>query len=219
MRIWGDLRQDVTYALRSLGRTPAFTAAAALTVALGIGATTAIFSLANWTLLRPVPGVAHPEDVRFVWTGTWRTNTSFRVSGVSYPNLADIARRLQTVSLGGTQVSGPLNIAIANQAATHLDGEFVMPSYFDVLGVRMQRGRAFTTGEDNPVGAAQLVIISDRLWTSMFKRSESVLEQTLRVNGHLFGIIGVAPREFHGPQRVSSTDIWLPGSTIPLVNR
>ena len=70
MRIWGDLRQDVTYALRSLGRTPAFTAAAALTVALGIGATTAIFSLANWTLLRPVPGVAHPEDVRFVLANT-----------------------------------------------------------------------------------------------------------------------------------------------------
>ena len=108
MRMWRDLRQDVKYALRSLRRTPAFTAAAILTLALGIGATTAIFSLANWTLRRPVPAVKNPEDVRFVWAGTWRTDTAFTVSFLSYPNYLDAVSRLQTIALAGVQ-GAPVN--------------------------------------------------------------------------------------------------------------
>ena len=211
-----DLRQDVFYALRQMRRAPAFAAIAILTLALGIGATTTIFTLANWALLRPVPGVTDPANVSVIWVGTSREAGSFSPSFLSYPNLADISSRVQTLSIGGYQgCMAP--VAGGGQRARNVAMNCVTASYFDVLGVRMQLGRPFTAAEDTPPSPFLGAVISDRLWQSMFQRRPDVLEQSLHVGGVRFAILGVAAPGFHGTERLSTTDVWLPGSSQPIV--
>ena len=91
-------------------------------------------------------------------------------------------------------------------------------SYFDVLGVAFQKGRPFAAAEDDPAGGAHVAVISDRLWASVFNRDPSVLETSIRLNGQPFAVVGVAADGFHGPQRVSDTDIWILRSTTPAVD-
>lgn len=217
--MWNDLRQDVGYALRLLGKAPGFTAIAVVTLALGIGAPAAIFSLANWTLLRPVPGVENPEDVGVVWSGRWaEPGGAFSVSPVSYPNLADVSGHLKTVTgIAGYQ-GGNVNVAAGGADAKPLEAQYVTASYFDVLGLHIRRGRPFSPEEDNPGGAAQVAVISDRLWAGAYQRREDVFQQALRINGLPFTIVGVASPGFHGTQRVSEVDLWLPGASYPAVN-
>jgi predicted permease len=216
--MWMDLRQDVGYALRVLRKAPAFTAIAVLTLAVGLGATTAIFTLANWTLFRPVPGVADPAEARNVWSGQWRDEGSFGPSFVSYPNYLDVADRLKTISAIAGSQGGSVAVAAGRDAGRPVNAEFVTPSYFSVLGVRFRAGRPFTVDEDTPGGGAHVAVISDRLWESMFGRSDGVFTEAVRLNGIPFSIVGVAAAAFQGAHRVSPVDIWLPGTTSPEVN-
>lgn len=212
-----DLRQDAAYALRALRRSPGFAAIAVLTLALGIGATTTIFTLANWALLRPVPGVRSPKDVSVFWVGRKMSEQSFRPSFLSYPNLTDVVARLKTVSLGAYQGGTATPVAGSGQAPRVLSVQFVTSAYFDVLGVRMQVGRPFTAAEDTPPSPFLGAVISDRLWQSMFQRDPNVIRQTLEVAGVRFAILGVAAPGFHGTERISLTDLWLPGAASPIV--
>lgn len=216
--MWMDLRHDVAYALRMLRKSPAFTIVAVVTLALGIGATTAIFTAANWTLFRPVPGVLAPEEVRVVWTGRWSERGMFTVSFVSYPNYLDVARRLTTIGAIAGYQPGDVAVASAHEPGRPISAEFVSAAYFDLLGVRFRAGRPFTIDEDNPGAGAQVAVISDRLWASMFGRSDSVFREPIRLNGIPFTVIGVTAPEFHGTHRVSLVDLWMPGSTYPIVN-
>jgi putative ABC transport system permease protein len=211
-----DLRQDLEYALRLLRRSPGFAVVAILTLALGMGATTTIFTLANWALLRPVPGVRDPANVSVIWVGRYVDRGAFSVSDLSYPNLADASARLQTLTLGAYHGCGA-PVAGGGQAARNVVIQCVTASYFDVLGVRMQLGRPFTAAEDTPPSPFLGAVISDRLWQSMFQRSPGVLEQTIDVAGVKFAILGVAPRGFHGTERLATTDLWLPGSSQPII--
>jgi predicted permease len=211
-----DVRQDIGYALRLFRRHPSFTAIAIVTLALGMGATTTVFTLANWALLRPVPGVIDPEKVSAVWVGSFSDRGSFSVSGISYPNLADVAPRLRTLSLGAYR-SCHAPVAGGGQAARGIAIQCVTASYFDVLGVRLQLGRPFTDAEDTPPSPLLGAVISDRLWQSMFQRSPDVLQQTLDVAGIRFAVLGVAVPGFHGTERLSTTDIWLPGAAQGLI--
>jgi predicted permease len=211
------MRQDVAYALRLLRRDASFAAVAILTLSLGIGATTAIFSVANWMLLRPVPGVASPEQVSFIWSGSWSDGGSLRVSFVSYPNYLDVRPRLTTLSgLAGHQTVS-INVEAEGQSARPVPARAVSANYFSVLGVGMRLGRAFSEEEDNPAGAAQVAVISEALWASSFDRSHGVLGRTIRVNGHTFTIVGVASA-FRGTERSTAIDLWIPGASQPLVN-
>ena len=98
-----DLRQDIAYALRLFRRNPGFAAIAIVTLALGMGATTTVFTLSNWALLRPVPGVADPATVGVIWVGTRTDRGSFTVSSLTYPNMADVSSRLRTIAIGAYQ--------------------------------------------------------------------------------------------------------------------
>jgi predicted permease len=211
-----DLRQDLGYAVRQFRRNPGFAAIAILTLALGMGATTTIFTLANWALLRPVPGVTDPANVSVIWVGTFSDRGGFSVSSLSYPNLADMSARLQTLSVAGYRRSGA-PVAGGGQSARNLDMQHVTASYFDVLGVRMQIGRPFTAAEDMPPSPLLGAVISDRLWQSMFQRRPDVLQQTLDVAGVRVAILGVAARGFQGTERLSTTDVWMPGSSLGAV--
>ena len=214
-----DLRQDLGYAVRQFRRNPGFAAVAILTLALGMGATTTIFTLANWALLRPVPGVADPAHVSVFWVG--RPNAdgkgSFAVSGLSYPNLTDVIPRVKSMSLGAYQRHGPVAVAGGGQAARNVSMDFVTGNYFDVLGVRMQIGRPFNAAEDTPPSPFLGAVISDRLWQSMFQRDPGVLQRRLDIAGTRFSILGVAAPAFHGTERLSNTDLWLPGAAVPIV--
>jgi putative ABC transport system permease protein len=214
-----ELRQDLAYALRLFKRSPGFSLVAIATLAIGMGATTTIFTLANWALLRPVPGVADPANVSVFWVGRPNAdgNGSFAVSGLSYPNLTDVIPRVKSMSLGAYQRHGPVAVAGGGQAARNVSMDFVTAGYFDVLGVRMQIGRPFNSTEDTPPSPFLGAVISDRLWRSMFQRDPGVLTRPLDIAGTRFSILGVAAPEFHGTERLSNTDLWLPGATGPIV--
>ena len=181
-----------------------------------MGATTTIFTLANWALLRPVPGVTDPANVSVIWVGQYNDRGGFTVSSLSYLNLADAASRLQAFSVGAYQgCGGP--VAGGGQVARNLSMQCVTASFFEVLGVRMQVGRPFTAAEDRPPSPFLGAVISDRLWQSMFQRRPDVLGQTLDIAGVRFAILGVAPRGFHGTERLSTADVWIPGSSQPII--
>ncbi len=216
--MWVDFRQDVGYALRRLARAPGFTIAAVATLALGIGATTAIFGLVNWTLLRPLPGVANPSALAWVWSGSWSDRGSFTVSRLTYPNYLDIAPRLRAITgLAGIQGQSAA-VAAGEHSARPVPAQLVTASYFDVLGVRFAVGRPFTAEEDAPGRPTPVAVISDRLWTSLFARSPSALGQTMHVNGVALTVIGITAPGFQGTDRVRAIDLWIPGNVSPLVN-
>lgn len=212
-----DLRQDVAYALRLFKRSPGFAAVAIGTLALGLGATTTIFTLANWALLRPVPGVTDPAEVSIIWVGQSRETGSFTVASLTYPNLADARARLKTMAIGAYQDGGLVPVAGGGQTARNIQTQYVTGTYFEVLGVSMQRGRPFTVAEDTPPSPLLGAVISDRLWQSMFHRRPDVFEKTIDVAGVRFQILGVAARGFHGTERLSTTDLWLPGASQSIV--
>lgn len=200
-------------------RRPGLTAVAVLTLALGIGPATGIFSLANWIALRPVPGVRASEELAIVWYGTELTGGGFRPSWVSYPNLEDLTSSLRAWSgLAGVQ-TGSVHLAVAGGGAERLDARFVTAPYFRVLGVRPAVGRLFADAEDDPVqGGAPVAVISHRLWRTLFGANSETIGKTVRLNDRPFEIIGVLPAVFHGTERLEQTDVWLPGSTHPYVN-
>jgi putative ABC transport system permease protein len=212
-----DLRQDLAYGLRLFRRNPGFAAIAILTLALGMGATTTVFTLANWALLRPVPGVTDPDRVSIIWVGQSRQPGWFSPWSLSYPNLADVASRLRTATLGAYQGGCDAPVAGGGQVARMIAVQCVTASYFEVLGVRMQIGRPFTAAEDVPPSPFLGAVISDRLWQSMFQRRPDVLGQSLDVAGVRFTILGVAAPGFHGTERLAANDIWLPGSSQGLI--
>jgi putative ABC transport system permease protein len=213
-----DLRQDVGYALRMLARAPGFTIAAIVTLALGIGATTAVFGLVNWTLLRPLPGVSNPSALAWVWSGSWSERGGFSVSRVTYPNYLDIAPKLKTMTgLAGIQGQSAA-VAAGDHSARPVPAQLVTASYFDVLGVPFAVGRPFTAEEDAPGRPSPVAVISDRLWTSMFARSPSALGETIHVNGVALTVVGITAPGFQGTDRVRAIDVWMPGNVSALVN-
>ena len=218
LRVVDDLRQDLRHAARVLATAPGFTLIAVLILALGIGATTAIFSLANWTLLRPVPGTDDPQDVRIVWSGQWNDRRGFSPVFVSYPNYFDLLPRLKTLSGFAGMQGGSVSLATDRDPGRIIRTNFVTASYFDVLGVQFRVGRGFTSEEAAADGTARVAVISDHLWRSAFDRSADLFRERVRINGVEFTIIGVTARGFRGPERVSSVDLWLPGGTSPIVH-
>jgi len=215
--MWRDLRQDVGFALRMLARTPGFTAVAIVTLALGIGATTTIFSLANWTLLRPVPGIERPDEVRQIWVGTRPNASGFSPAWLSYPNLLDSGRWLKTVDLVGLQATSAA-VSVGTEPARTVPTEYVSASYFPVLGVSFGAGRAFTAEEDRPGAPSTVAVVSQPFAKAVFGGASGAVGRTLTVNGVRFTVVGVAARGFEGIERIGSTSVWLPGAAYPMAN-
>jgi putative ABC transport system permease protein len=204
--------QDLRYALRTLLRAPGFTAAAVLTLALGIGASTAGFSLLNWLLIRPVPGVHDGSSLADIWFGVHRGD-GVTVSRVSYEQHAAVLSRVPALNgLAGRQRLS-VSLGAGDALPRRVGAEFVMPSYFEVLGVLPRLGRVFAPDDDALPDGVRVAVISHRLWLDWFGGRADVLGQVLRVNALSFTVIGVTPRGFHGTERLGDTDLWLPGRT------
>ncbi len=198
--------QDFRYAARLLRRNPVFALTAAVSLAVGIGANTTIFTVANALLFKTPVEVVEPD--RLVDVG--RTQEGQGFDNGSYPNYADIRAR-NTVFTGiyayklGAE---PMSLG-GRDGAERIFGDMVSTNYFAVLGTRPHIGRLFSPEDGDQPGATPFAVLSHHFWLRRFGGDPAVIGRTLQVNGHAFTVIGVAPRGFHGTT-VLTTDIWVP---------
>ena len=205
------LAQDLRFALRSLARRPAFTAAVLLTLGLGIGASTAIFSLLNATILRPLPfaeaerlvylaGVAGPErDVR----------------GASFPEVADWRvgnRSLEDVAIHDAR---SMNLRTGDDAI-RVNVEMVSASYFDLLGVEPARGRTFLAEEDRTPGTHPVVVLSHGLWRTRFGGDPAIAGKAISLNDAPYTVVGVMREGFGGLS--INAELWIPSMMVTAFN-
>jgi predicted permease len=207
----GTLWRDLSYAARTLVKSPGFAAVAILSLALGIGANTAIFSFVNAVLLRQLP-VAEPSRLVYVYSAN-RTSP-YNVS--SYPDYVDFRDRNDVFS--GLAASAPVTVSFTDGGqADAVSGSIVSGNYFDVLGVRAAAGRTFTAEEDRTPGERPVVVISHRLWQSRFGGDAGVVGRQMIMNGQQFTVVGVAPAGFDGAQVGQTSDIYVPMAMQALV--
>ncbi|HKS80179.1 MAG TPA: ABC transporter permease [Candidatus Acidoferrales bacterium] len=213
--------QDLKYAVRMLQKSPTFTAIAILTLALGIGANSAIFSLINAVMLKSLP-VPHPEQlVLLSWTGNWPPQLSETggesAYAFSYPAFAELHQGSTALSsmfafvpLGFT----PQNTTVlVNGEPTLADGMMVSGQFFSGLEVSPALGRGITEEDERP-GAPRVAVISYVYWTRQFARDRSILGRSVELNGVPFTIVGVAPNGFHGVQPGTGPDFWIAFSDL-----
>jgi len=197
--------QDFKCAVRVLTKSPGFAALAILTLALGIGANTTIFSWINSTLLNPVPGLTNSNEVVSLTLSKPGDNPF----PFTYPDIE--AMREGQQSFTGIAVCNFVPVSITGKRKPErLFGMVASANYFDVLGVRPFLGRAFLPQEDEKPGGAPVAVISYRLWQKRFAANPDILGQTIELNQHPFSIVGVTPPAFQGSQTGVYTDIWLP---------
>jgi predicted permease len=207
--------QDLRYALRSLRRSPAFTFVAALSLALGIGANTAIFSLLDALLLRALP-VRAPERLVAVGDPSRTGGTSegsLRADLFSLPMYRELRDKNAVFSgLYASGRTGRLAVGADRSAgkAETARGRLVSGNFFSVLGVSAFRGRTFTAEDDRSPGAAPWVVISYDYWRRRFAADPGAVGRAITLNGYPFTIIGVTPPEFFGDVVGTSTDVWIP---------
>ena len=203
-----DLTNDIRYGLRAFGRAPAFTTISLLTIALGIGATTAIFSVVNAVILRPLP---YPEADRIVQVWMDNRRTGLKEDLHSWPNWADLREQNQVFSSMAAYATGGYNITAGCQEnecePRRIAVSFSTADLFDVLRVAPAMGRVFTAQETEP-GRDAVVVLSHGLWTDFFGSDRSILGRTVRLNGRERTVIGVMPPTVAFPSR--DTDVWVP---------
>jgi predicted permease len=205
--LWRDCR----YGARSLVKSPGFTAVAVLTLALGIGANTAIFSFVNAVLLRSLP-VAEPERLVYVFGGT--RASPYNVS--SYPDYVDYRDRNKVFS--DLIAYSPVTLSLSsNDQADMISGLIVTGNYFDALGVHARAGRTFLPEEDTTPGGHPVAVISHGLWQSRFAGDPRIAGRQLLLNGQPFTVVGVAPAEFNGAEAGQTNDIYVPMAMQALV--
>jgi putative ABC transport system permease protein len=194
---------DIRWGLRSLLKRPAFTAIALLTLALGIGVNSAIFSAVDSLLLRPLP-LSDPDRLVSVWEQTPRDG--IRQNQAAPANFFDVQTQNQVFEQIGAY--GPYDVNLTGDGEPErLDGQVVTANVFSILGVPASLGRTFSPDEDQP-GQEHVVVLSDALWQRRFNRDPSIINRAITLNGESFVIIGVMPRGFFFPQR--EIELWTP---------
>jgi len=197
--------QDIRYSLRMIAKAPGFAAIAILTLALGIGANTTIFSWINSALLNPVPGLASPSEVVALTEG----KSGDSPLGFSYPDLE--AMRDGQQSFTGLTACNFARMSLTGKGKPQrVWGMLATANYFDVLGVRPILGRGFLPAEDEKPGGAPVAVISYRLWQTHFGANPEIVGQQIEVNQHPYTIVGVTPAVFQGSQTGVRFEIWVP---------
>jgi putative ABC transport system permease protein len=194
-----DLFRDLRYALRSLLKSPGFALITVVTLALGIGANTAIFSVVNAVLLRPLP--FREPDRLIVLRETYSGGAVGTVSGPNFRDWRDRSRSFESMT-----ASRGVTLAMAGEGEPEeVRGAQVSAEFFQVLGVDLLLGRGFAAGEDQ--GEPSVAVIGERIWRDRFAADPGVLSRTIRLSGREYSIVGVAPASLKYPGR---TDVWLP---------
>ena len=213
---WGWLEtlvQDLRYAIRMLRRSPGFTVVAVLTLALGVGANTAVFSVVNTVLLRPLP---YPESERLVQM--WSTNPNANRWGtwVAYPRFVDWRRQ----STSFEEMAAVRTWVINLSGGDHPEALFSVVTssrLFNVLRVQPMLGRTFLQEEDQP-GHDRVIVLSYSLWQRRFSSDGAVIGRAIDIDRHSYTVIGVMPRDFRFPPNLPAAygiDAWLPPAPDP----
>jgi len=200
--------KDIRYAVRSLIKRPGFMAIAVITLALGIGANTAIFSLVNTVLLRSLP-VDRPNEIVSVAV----RGKDDSMSAFSYPNYKDFRDRNEV--LDGLLVYRFVPLSLSQSGVNERVWAYeVSGNYFDVLGVKAVQGRTFLPDEDKTKNSHPVIVLSYDCWQRRFNRAADVVGKEVLINNHQFQVIGVAPEGFKGTEFVYTPEIWLTASMI-----
>ncbi|HXT33539.1 MAG TPA: ABC transporter permease [Vicinamibacterales bacterium] len=202
--------QDLRYAVRLLRRNPLFALTAVLSLAIGIGANTTIFTIANALLFKPPLGVA--DASRLVDVGRSQDGQGF--DNGSYANYLDIRARNTVFSGIYAYRLGPEPMSLRGKdGAERIYGEMVSTNYFNVLGTPPHIGRLFTSDDSEQPAATPLAVLSHRFWMRRFNGDPAIVGQTLVLNGRPFMVIGVTPEGFHGTT-VLTSDLWVPVNMV-----
>jgi predicted permease len=197
--------QDIRYGVRVTAKAPGFAALAILTLALGIGTNTTIFSWINSTLLNPVPGLARPNEI----VSLALSKPGDKPFPFTYPDVEAIRNGQQ--SFTGITACGFAQLSLTGKNKQERAwGMVVSANYFDVLGVRPILGRGFLPVEDEKPGGAPVAVISYRLWQTRFGANPNIVGTSMEVNQHPYTIVGVTPAVFQGSQTGVRTEIWIP---------
>jgi predicted permease len=215
--LFSDLRRDLRFGLRGMIHAPAFSIFAVLTLALGIGASTTVFTVVNTLLLHPLP--AHdPSGLVCVYTTDVKNGKqSDNLLPTSYPNLQDLQSR-SNVFAGFAGFSPPMVMTMTDATGSErLFGELVSQGYFEALGLAPAKGRFFRPAEIAVAGSAPVAVLSYSAWKTRFNSDPDIVGRTLEINGTPFTVIGVAPQGFLGVSAVFGPDVWLPATMAPQV--
>ncbi len=206
---------ELRVALRGLRRRPAFAVVVVLTIAIGAGATTAVYSWADWALFRPVPGVRDPQQVVSIGFQTKPDERgAYSPTGISYPNYRDLKQTVHAFEGLAGYAEETTQLAGTGFNPIELEGHLVLGDYFGVLGVVPRLGRVFTAAELRSDATDRVMVISDSVWHLAFGASRAVLGRRVKVNGVEFTIVGVAPPGFRGTARAGRIDLWFPAAAF-----
>ena len=199
--------QDLRHAARSLTRNPGFAALSVLTLALGIGVNTTLFSAYNALALKPLP-VADPHEIvrvkRWFQSGA-RGDSQFAFSCPEYQYSRDRTSQFSSV------IATSWPVSVTTTGPEKLNGQLVSSNYFTALGIQMRLGRGFIEHEDDAAGAVPVIVLSHAFWNRRFQADAAILGQPLQLNGKRFVVAGVASEEFTGTSIVPMTpDFWVP---------
>ncbi len=201
-----DLSRDVRYAFRMMRRSPVFTAAAIVSLAVGIGANAAIFSISDALLLRPLD-VARPNELWFLnRAGFAQPNYRF-----SYPGLTRLQKAVPDVQFAASASTNRIQIDRESGAELAI-GQLVTGNWFDVLGVGASAGRVLNANDASSPGASPVAVLSHDFWTRQYGADPRAVGSTIRVNGLPLTIVGVAARNFTGISVGTRVDLWAPGT-------
>ncbi len=210
-----SILHDLRLALRGFRRRPGFTAAAVASLALGIGASTAIFAVVYGVLLRPLP-FERPDRLMTV-TPRFEGSDGFAPGGWSYPYFESFRDAQESFSAVAAYAPAAFNLAGAPGAAEvppeRVHGEYVSAEYFSVLGVAPELGRTFTEAEDRVAGSPPVAVLAHEIWRRRFGAEASALGREVVVDGLAVRVVGVMPAGFAGVS--DRADVWLPMSAVP----
>ena len=200
--------QDLRFGLRTLRKSPGFTAVAVLTLALGIGANTAVFSVVNALVLRPLP-VERPSELAFLENARYGPSQSF-------PNYKDLRDRNRTFTgLVGYRIA-PMELE-TKRGAERIWGYLATGNYFNVLGIKPALGRFFDQNDDVHPGASPYAVLSYGAWQSRFGGDPFIVGKTIRLNRLPYTVLGVAPPDFHGTELFYWPEVWVPMMMQPRI--
>jgi predicted permease len=210
-----SIGKDIQFALRTFRKSPVFTVVALLSLALGIGANTAIFSLLDQVLLRAMP-VKNPQELVLFHMNGFHYGSNWGDNALSYPMYRDFSANNSVFT--GMFCRWGTDFSLGFSGTTErVSGELVSGTYFPVLGVGAAVGRTFTPDDDRVLGGHPVAMLSYAYWQSRFARDPSIVGKTVEVNGHNFTVIGVAEKGFDGVDLGAATRVFVPVMMRPVL--
>jgi predicted permease len=202
---------DFRFAVRLLMRTPMLTLVAAVSLGLGIGANTTIFTLINEVFLRPLP-LHEPSNLVAIFTSDERNRQQAFGSfmPVSRPNFEDLRQQNEVLDGVVAHTFTALSLSGGSGEPEQVPAEIVSPGYFQVLGAPLTRGRAFLPEEEQTTGAAPVTVLSYGLWQRRFGGDPTIVGNTINLNGRAFTVVGVAAEAFRGTNAIGGPQLWVP---------